>query len=74
MYQYYVFIVTKTAEGEYAHDVRWAFDEDSKQARQKAESLYYSILSQAAVSNYAQHSVTLLNDLGVPIMNQSYRR
>ena len=72
MYQYYIFIATKTQDGEYAHDVKWAWDADRTAAIAKAESLYYSCLSTAAVSTYAMHSVTLISDKGEYMMSRCF--
>lgn len=73
MYQYYVIIITKDAENNYTHDVKWAFDTDADQARLKAESLYYTELAAAAISTRATHAVTLLSSEGVPLLDKCYK-
>lgn len=74
MTQFYIVEITKDVNsGEFAHTVHWAFDADANTARLKAESKYHEILSVAAVSEYAQHSATLLTSDGRAIMNQCYR-
>lgn len=73
MYQYYVIIITKNAQNEYTHEVKWAFDADADQARLKAESLYYTELAAAAISPRATHAVTLLSSEGVPLMDKCYK-
>lgn len=72
MTQFYI-IEIKEVNGEYEHEVSWAYDEDTDKARLKGESLYYAKLSAAAVSEFAQHSVTLISDEGFPVMNQCYK-
>lgn len=71
--QFYIIEISRNAEGELAHDVSWVWDDDAEQARLKAESAYYAKLSQAAVSNKMTHSVTLITDTGVPVMNYCYK-
>lgn len=71
--QFYIVEIKRNTNGELEHNVTWVFDTDSEKARLKAESAYYSLLSQAAVSEFATHSVTLLTDIGVPIMNYCYK-
>lgn len=74
MTQFYIVEITKDVNsGEFAHTVHWVFDADANTARLKAESKYHEILSVAAVSEYAQHSATLLTSDGRAIMNQCYR-
>lgn len=78
MTQFYIIEVKKIKglNGEadsYEHEVHWAFDADANTARLKAESKYHEILARAAVSEYAQHSATLLTSDGRAIMNQCYR-
>ena len=73
MYQYYVIIVTRNHDGEYAHEVKWAFDQSADTARLKAEALYYTELAAAAVSEYATHAVTLLSSEGVPLLDHCYK-
>ena len=73
MYQYYVIIITKDAENNYTHEVKWAFDGNADQARLKAESLYYTEVAAAAVSTRVTHAVTLLSSDGVPLMDKCYR-
>ena len=74
MTQFYLVEITKDANsGEFTHTIHWAFDEDANKARLKAESKYHEVLAAAAVSEYAQHSATLLTSDGRAIMNQCYR-
>lgn len=73
MYQYYVVIITKDAENNYTHEVKWAFDENADTARLKAESLYYTELAAAAISPRATYAVTLLSSEGVPLLDKCYR-
>ena len=65
MYQYYIFSMTKNENGEYEHDVKWTFDETDKAAYHKAESLYYDILSKAAIAEgIVFKSVVMMNAEG----------
>jgi len=73
MYQYYVIIITKNAQNEYTHEVKWAFDANADTARLKAESLYYTELAAAAISPRATYAVTLLSSEGVPLMDKCYK-
>ena len=72
MTQYYIIEIQKNVNGEYAHIVHWAYDENETKARLKAESTYHSVLAAAAVSNLPQHSASLIKSDGMCIMNQCY--
>lgn len=72
MYQYYTVEITKTHAGELAHDVKWHWDEDQDKARLKAESKFHEIMSRAAVSEYAMHSVILFSEEGMLVANGCY--
>ena len=73
MYQYYTVEITKTHEGELAHDIKWHYDEDATKAQRKAESKFHEIMSRAAVSEYAMHSAILFSEEGFLIMNACYK-
>lgn len=73
MVQYYIVEIKKMTTGEFEHQVHWAFDQDATTARLKAESKYHQILAAAAVSEYEQHSASLLTSDGRLVMNQCYR-
>lgn len=73
MYQYYIIEIKKSFDGEYEHNVHWVFDAVSSIARQKAESKYHEILTNAAISNTSIHSATLISDEGVPLRNECYK-
>ena len=72
MTQYYIIEIQRSANGEYAHLVHWAYDEDPTTARLKAESKYHEVLSAAAISQLASHSATLIAGNGQSIMYQCY--
>jgi hypothetical protein len=72
MYQFYTVEITKTHEGELSHDVKWHWDEDQDKARLKAESKFHEIMSRAAVSEYAMHSVILFSEEGMLVANGCY--
>lgn len=73
MYQYYIIEITKNHAGEYAHNVHWAFDADQDKARLKGEAKWHELLAAAAVSEFATHSVTLLSDEGVTLLQKVYK-
>lgn len=72
MYQYYIIEIQKNANGEYGHIVHFAYDENEKQARLKADSKYYEVLSAAAVSSMLTHAATLVSSQGEPLMHMYY--
>lgn len=72
MTQYYIVEIRKSQQGELEHDVQWSWDANPDLARLKAESKYYEILSQAAVSQYASHACIVFSQEGVPLMNKCY--
>ena len=72
MYQFYVTEVKKTGNGEFEHEVYWSWDADPIKAQQKGESKYYEIMSNAAVSTYAEHAAILFSSQGTPLMNGCY--
>lgn len=71
--QNYIVEIVKHQNGEYAHEVFWAWDEDSDKAMLKAESKYHEILSRASVSTYAEHAAILFTSEGFPVMHQCYK-
>lgn len=73
MNQYYIIEIQQYANGEYGHQVHFAFDTDAAKARLKAESKYHEVLAAAAVSELQSHSATLLTSDGRAIMNQCYK-
>lgn len=73
MYQYYIVEIQQLSNGEYAHFVHFAWDEDADRARLKAEAKYHEILSYAAVSETKKHSAVILSDESFPILNQCYK-
>ena len=73
VYQFYTAEITKDANGDYAHDIKWHWDEDATKAQLKGEAKYHEIMSRAAVSNFAEHSAILFSSEGFPIMHQCYK-
>ena len=73
MTQYYIVEIQQLANGEYAHLVHFAWDEDPDKARLKAESTYHSILAAAAISETKKHSAVILSDESFPVMNACYK-
>ena len=73
MNQYYIIEIQQYANGEYGHQVHFAYDEDASKARLKAESKYHEVLAAAAISELQSHAATLLTADGRAIMNQCYK-
>lgn len=73
MNQFYIVEIQKNQQGEFAHNVHFAYDEDLKKAQLKAESKYHEVLAAAAVSNMAEHSAILFSTEGFPLMHQCYK-
>lgn len=73
VYQFYTAEITKDANGDYSHDIKWHWDEDATKAQLKGEAKYHEIMSRAAVSNFAEHSAILFSSEGFPIMHQCYK-
>lgn len=73
MYQFYTVEITKDAEGNFSHEVKWHWDADETKAQQKGESKFYEIMSRAAVSEYAEHGAILFSSEGFPVMNKCYK-
>lgn len=73
MYQFYTAEITKDANGDYSHDIKWHWDEDATKAQLKGEAKYHEIMSRAAVSNYAEHGAILFSSEGFPIMHHCYK-
>ena len=74
VYQFYTAEITKDANGDYSHDIKWHWDEDATKAQLKGEAKYHEIMSRAAVSNFAEHAAILFSSEGFPIMNHCYKR
>ena len=73
VYQFYTAEITKDANGDYSHDIKWHWDEDATKAQLKGEAKYHEIMSRAAVSNFAEHAAILFSSEGFPIMHQCYK-
>lgn len=73
VYQFYTAEITKDANGDYSHDIKWHCDEDATKAQLKGEAKYHEIMSRAAVSNFAEHAAILFSSEGFPIMHQCYK-
>lgn len=72
MYQYYTAEITKDSNGEFAHDIKWHWDEDQEKAQLKGEAKFHEICSHAAVSDYAEHAAILFASTGNRIMDKCY--
>lgn len=73
MYQYYIIEITRNQQGEYAHNVYWVYDANQDTARLKGEAKWHELLAAAAVSTHLTHSVTLLSDEGVTLLQKVYK-
>ena len=74
MYQNYVVEVKKNAQGEFEHQVYWLYDEDADKAMLKAKSKYFALLSEACLSNMAEHAVILFTSEGFPMLNECIKK
>ena len=72
IYQFYIIEIKRLANGEYEHNVQWAYDTDINLARRKAESIAHGLLKDAALSETLLHSVTVLTDEGHQVLNKVY--
>lgn len=72
MTQFYIVEIKEYPNGEYEHEVSYAYDEDPDKARLKAESRYHEILSGAAVSQMASHGCIVFDTRCFPILNYCY--
>ena len=73
MYQNYVVEIKKFHNGEFEHNVYWLYDADADKAMLKAKSKWHEIMSQAAVSNTAEHAAILFTSEGFPALNECYK-
>ena len=73
MTQFYILEIKKSYSGEFEHQVYYAWDENPNKARLKAEAKYHEILSQAAVSDTAEHSAIIVSEQSFPVVNQCYK-
>lgn len=73
MTQFYILEIKKTYSGEFEHQVYYAWDENPNKARLKAEAKYHEILSQAAISDTAEHSAIIVSEESFPVVNQCYK-
>lgn len=73
MTQFYVVEIQQYANGEFGHIVHYAFDEDPKKARLKAESKWHEVLMAAAVSELPSHAAIMFSTEGFPMMNECYK-
>ena len=74
MTQFYVVEIQQNANGEFAHIVHWAWDENPDRAREKADSKFYEVLSACAISELPLHSAILFNTEGFPLDHKCYKR
>ena len=72
VYQFYTAEITKDANGDYSHDIKWHWDEDATKAQLKGEAKYHEIMSRAAVSEFAEHGAILFSSRCKRIMDKCY--
>lgn len=70
--QFYIVEVKKFYSGEFEHQVHFAYDEDPRTAKLKAESKYHEVLASAAISETETHSAILFTTEGEPLMHECY--
>lgn len=73
MTQFYIIEIKQLNNGEFEHNVYYAWDENSQKARLKAEAKYHEILSQAAVSDTKKHSAIIVSEESFPLENKCYK-
>ena len=73
MTQFYILEIKKLSNGEFEHQIYYAWDENPNKARLKAEAKYHEILSQAAVSDTKKHSAIIVSEESFPVVNQCYK-
>ena len=72
VFQYYVLELQKYANGEFGHQVHFAYDANHDLARRKGDSKYYHILSEAAQSGIPEHAAILVASNCFPLNNWCY--
>lgn len=77
MFQFYINEVRKYPNGEYEHEVHFAYDEDGTIAQLKAESKYHEVMANAAASvadgRTSMYSAILFSAEGFPLMHGCYK-
>ena len=73
MYQNYVVEIKKQHNGEFEHNVFWLYDETEDTAMLKAKSKWHEIMSEAALSDTAEHAAVLFTSEGFLIMSECYK-
>lgn len=73
MTQYYIIEIKQLTDGEYEHNVYYAWDEDRETAYMKAQQKYHEILSTAAVSNTKKHSAIIIDDSAAMVESRSFK-
>lgn len=72
MTQYYIIEIKQYTNGEYEHNVYYAWDEDRETAYMKAQQKYHELLSTAAVSNTLKHSAIIIDSSAAMVENRSF--
>jgi hypothetical protein len=73
MTQFYILEIKQLNNGEFEHNVYFAWDENPNKARLKAEAKYHEVLSAGAVSNTKKHSAIIVSEECFPVVNQCYK-
>lgn len=71
--QFYIVEIKQYQNGEYEHNVFFAWDENAGLARLKGESKFHEILAEAAISEMKTHSAIMFGTDGTPVMYHCYR-
>lgn len=72
MTQYYIIEIQQYNDGSYGHIVHYAYDDDPRLARLKAESKYHEVLAAAAISELPSHAAIMFRADSLPLLNQCY--
>ena len=72
MTQYYIFEIKQLKNGDFEHNVYYAWDEDREKAFMKAQQKYHELLSTAAVSDTLKHSAIIIDSSAAMVENRSF--
>lgn len=73
MTQYYIFEIKQLTNGDYEHNVYYAWDEDRETAYMKAQQKYHELLSVAAVSDTMKHSAIIIDSSAAMVESRSFK-
>lgn len=73
MTQYYIIEIKQLNNGEYEHNVYYAWDADRETAFMKAQQKYHELLSTAAVSDTLKHSAIIIDSSAAMVESRSFK-